>query len=116
MRPWPSAGALASPVTVGSGVERLVREAAHTLGIRAGAAQDRHDDAAVLLEQREEEVMGRDLRVAARAGEPLSGGHRLLGLDCESIRLHRKSKSVYSKMRESVYCLCGARGARAASL
>ncbi len=72
------------------GVERLVREAAHALGIRAGAAQHRDDDAAVLLEQRKEEVMGHDLGVAARAGKALSRGERLLGLDCESISLHQK--------------------------
>jgi hypothetical protein len=34
--------------------------------------------------------MGHGLRVAARAGQPLSGGERLLGLDCESISLHQK--------------------------
>ena len=33
--------------------------------------------------------MGRHLRVAARAGEPLGGGEGFLGLDCESIRLHK---------------------------
>jgi hypothetical protein len=34
-------------------------------------------------------VLGRYLRVVARARKPLSSGERLLGLDCESISLHR---------------------------
>ena len=59
------------------------------LGVGARAAQHGHDDAAVLLEQREQQVLGRDLRVAARAGEPLRGRERLLGLDCESVSLHK---------------------------
>ena len=76
-------------MTVGWRVERLVGAAAHPLGIGARAPQHRHDDAAVLLEQRDEQVLRRDLGVAARAGEPLRGGKRLLGLDCESICLHK---------------------------
>ena len=92
--PLPSAGAhVASPLTVGRRVERLVGPPANALGVGARAAQHRHDDAALLLEQGDEQVRGRDLRVAARAGQPLSGGEGLLGLDCESISLHRKSKS-----------------------
>jgi len=39
----------------------------------------------------------------ARTGEPLSGRESLLGLDCEAISLHRKSKSVYIKGSDPVY-------------
>ena len=63
------------------GVERLVGEPADALGIGPGAAQHGHDDAAVLLEQREQQMLRRDLRVAARASEPLRGRERLLRLD-----------------------------------
>ena len=73
----------------GQRVERLVGQAADPLGIRAGAAQDRRHDAALLLEQGDQEVMGRDLAVAARGRQPLSGCQRLLGLDCEAICLHK---------------------------
>ena len=53
-----------------------------------------------LLQRADEEVLRSDLRVVASAGQPLRGGERLLGLDCESIRLHRKSKSVDSKVSD----------------
>ncbi len=42
-----------------------------------------------LLEQHREQVLGRGLRVAALVGEPLRGLNRLLGLDRESVWLHR---------------------------
>ena len=91
-----SAGALdASPVTVGSASSASLARRRTRLRIGARAAQHRHDDAAVLLEQREQQVLGDHLRVAARAGEAAAAGREgLLGLDCESISLHRKSKSM----------------------
>ena len=90
IRSWPSAGAApASPVTVGRASSASLARAANPLRIGARAPQHRHDDAAVLLEQRDEQVLGRDLRVAARAGQPLRGGKRLLGLDGEAICLHK---------------------------
>ena len=58
-------------------------------GVDAEALQDRHDDALVLLEQGEEQVGRGDLGVRVLGGEPLRGRHRLLGLDRESVRLHR---------------------------
>jgi hypothetical protein len=51
--------------------------------------QHRHDDAALLLEERDEHVLRRDLRVAARAGDPLGGAERLLRLYRETIWMHK---------------------------
>ena len=79
----------------GQRVERLVGAAADRLGVGVRAPQHRHDDPAVLLEQREQHVMRRHLRVAARAGEPLGGREGLLGLDCEAIRLHRNLSRLH---------------------
>ena len=56
-------------------------------------AEHGHDDAAVLLEQHGEQVLGRHLRVAAALGELAGRGDGLLGLDGESISLHKKSQS-----------------------
>ena len=84
-----SAGsAWASPVTVGSASSACVGAPAHRLGVGVRAAQDGHHDAAVLLEQGEQQVVGGHLRVAARGGQPLSGCEGLLALDCEAIWLH----------------------------
>ena len=77
----------------GEGVEGLVGPPANALGVGPGTAKHRYDDAALLLEQRDEQVRGRDLRIATSTRQPLSGGEGLLRLDCESISLHRKSKS-----------------------
>ena len=77
------------PADRGEAVERLVHQAADPLGVGAGAAQDGHDDPAVLLQQRDEQVLRRDLRVPARAGQPLRGRERLLGLDRETVSLHK---------------------------
>ena len=76
-------------MTVGSASSASLARRRTALGIGARAPQHRHDDAAVLLEQRDQQVLGSDLGVTARAGEPLRGGERLLGLDCESICLHK---------------------------
>ena len=56
-------------------------------------AEHGHDDAAVLLEQDGEQVLGGHLRVAAALGELAGRGDGLLGLDGESISLHKKSQS-----------------------
>ena len=61
---------------------------AGVLCVDAEALQDRHDDALVLLEQGEEKVGRGDLGVRVLRGEPLRGGHGLLGLDRESVWLH----------------------------
>ena len=76
-------------MTVGSWSAASFGAAPDALRIGAGALQDRNDDAALLLEQREQQVRRGYLGVAARAGEPLRRGKRLLGLDGESISLHR---------------------------
>jgi hypothetical protein len=78
-------------------VERGVRLRAHRLRIGADLAQHWDDDPLVLLEQREQQVVRRHLGVVARAREPLSGGEGLLGLNCESVSLHKKSKRMYSR-------------------
>ena len=70
----------------------LVGAAPDALRIGAGALQDRNDDAGLLLEQGEQEMRRGHLRVVTGAGKPLRRGKRLLGLDCESISLHRLSK------------------------
>ena len=62
----------------GLGVQRLVGAPAHALGVGPRPAQHGHDDAAVLLEQRKQQVLRRDLRIAARASEALRGRERLL--------------------------------------
>ena len=66
----------------------LVREPPRALRVGSGAPQDGDDDAALLLEQREQQVERDYLGVAARAGEPLRRGEGLLGLDGETISLH----------------------------
>ena len=76
------------PLSCGQLVDRLARPRARVLCIDAEALQDRNDDALVLLEQGEKQVGRGDLGVRVLRGEPLRGGHGLLGLDCESIRLH----------------------------
>jgi hypothetical protein len=81
----------------GERVGGLVGAAPSALRIGARAAQHRHDDATVLLEQGEQQMRRSDLRVVARTRKPLRRGKGLLRLDGESISLHRKSKSVYSK-------------------
>ncbi len=77
---------------LGEPVERLVGAPADPLRIGARAAQHGNDDAALLLEQHDEQVSGGHLRVAARARKRLRRGERLLRLDCEAICLHRKPK------------------------
>ena len=93
---WPSAGARGGVAGHASAARRAPAFAApaHASGSAPGSAQHRHDDAAVLLEQRERAGgAGVTSRVAARAREPLRGGEGLLGLDREAVCLHRKSKS-----------------------
>ena len=70
------------------GLDRLPRAGAHGRRVVAEPLQDRDDDALVLLEQRGEQVRRGDLGVGVLGGEPLGGGHRLLRLDGEAIRLH----------------------------
>ena len=57
-------------------------------GRHAHLAEGRGDDAALLVEQRLQQVLGRDLRVVALLGLGLGGGERLLGLDGELVHAH----------------------------
>src|SRR5205814_6625788 len=70
-------------------VESLVGPPPDGLRIGPCPLNDGNDDPALLLEQGDEQVLRCDLRVPARAGEPLGGCEGLLGLDCESICLHK---------------------------
>ena len=72
------------------GGEGLVRAPAGTIGVSARPAQHGHDDAVLLLQERDEQVVRSHLRVPARAGEPAGRGEGLLRLDCESVCLHQK--------------------------
>ena len=74
-------------------VEQGVDLAAQGARVGAELGEHRHDDAAVLLEQHAEQVLGRHLWVAAALGELAGRGDGLLGLDGESISLHKKSQS-----------------------
>ena len=72
----------------GQGVERGVGLGADGAGVGAELLQDGDDDARVLLEQDGEQVLGRELRVAAALGELLRGLEGLLGFDREAVCLH----------------------------
>src|SRR6185437_12020157 len=57
-------------------------------GIDAQALEHGHDDAALLLEQRKQQVHRSDLRITTGAGEPLGGRDGFLGLDGETVWTH----------------------------
>ena len=71
--------------------QRFVCPAAHPDGVGPGAPQHGLHDPALLLEQHEQEMVGDHLGVGASAGQRLRRGDRLLGLDGESVQLHRLS-------------------------
>ena len=72
----------------GQGVERGVGLGADGAGVGAELLQDGDDDARVLLEQDGEQVLGRELRVAAALCELLRGLEGLLGFDRKAVCLH----------------------------
>src|SRR3954469_2388177 len=77
--PWLTVGsasraALASERTVPSSAPRLVRPGAEL-------RQEGRDHAGVLLQQDDEQVLGRPLRIAPTLGQRAGRGHGLLGLD-----------------------------------
>ncbi len=84
----PPAGSGAALLSLGrassAGRERL----AYRRRVDAELREHGDDDAAVLLEQHREQVLGRRLRIAPLVGQPLGGLNRLLGLDRESVWLH----------------------------
>ena len=67
-----------APLSFGSASSARAERLADRGGIDAELAQHRDDDAALLLEQHREQMLGRRLRVAALVGEPLCGLKRLL--------------------------------------
>ena len=76
--------------SVGSASSAALTSRADGAGVGAELAQHRDDDAAVLLEQHGEQVLGRHLRVAPALGELAGRGDGLLGLDGESVSLHEE--------------------------
>ena len=75
---------------LGQRVEPRRQRLAYRGRLGAELAQHRRDDATVLLEQHGEQVLGGRLWVAALVGQPLGGLQRLLGLDGETVWLHRR--------------------------
>ena len=98
----PAGSAAAPPLSFGSASSAGAERLADGGRVDAELAQHGRDDAAVLLEQHREQVLGRDLRVAALVGEPLGGLERLLGLDRESVLLHLASGSSEVDKSKSV--------------
>ena len=76
-----------APLTCGSLAERLVDAAAHRADVDADALEHAGDDALGLVEQRAQQVLGRDLGVARVARQRLRGAERLLGLAGELVRV-----------------------------
>ena len=72
----------------GQALDRVERALADRGDVGAELLEHRHDQAVLLVEQREQEVRRSDLGVAVLGGEPLGGGDGLLGLDRETVRLH----------------------------
>ena len=60
----------------------------HGGAVGAELVQHGRDDAGLLVEQRQQQVRGRDLRVAVAPRRAGCAVERLLGLDGESVRLH----------------------------
>jgi hypothetical protein len=75
----------------GEPVERGVDVGADLLGARADLAQHGQHDTLGGLEQREHQVLGRDLGVAAGGGELDGGPERLLRLDGETVLVHGRA-------------------------
>ena len=88
----PAGSAVAAPWIFGSASRACVVRLANGRRVDAELAQHGHDDASVLLEQDREQVLGHRLGIAALIGEPLRGLERLLGLDRETVWLHRRSR------------------------
>ena len=86
------AGRLRAVAERGKRVERGVGLAADAGGIGADLLEQRRDDRLLLLEQRDEHVLGRHLGVAALLGEGLRRGDDLAGLEGEAIRVHMASQ------------------------
>ncbi len=72
----------------GQAVERAADLAADGGGVGADLAQDGDDDPLLLVEQGEQQVLGRRLGVAPVGGEPDRLLEGLLGLDGEAVELH----------------------------
>ncbi len=72
--------------------EGLLEPVAHHLGGHAHPLEHRQHDPLGLAEEGGEQVLGRDLGVAAVPGLLLGGGDRLLGLAGEPVRVERHAR------------------------
>ena len=80
---------VAAPCVCGSDAERPLRAPAATAPVFAPSLPEgRGDDAALLGQQRRQQVLGRDLGVVALLRLRLGGGQGLLGLDGELVQSH----------------------------
>jgi hypothetical protein len=87
-------GGLTAGAQRGQGLDGRVGVGAHARDVGAELLEHGRDDASVLLEQDEEQVLGRDLRVAAALGERARGRDGFLRLDREAVWLHRSSSEI----------------------
>ena len=76
------------PAELGQPVDRLERPGADRRHVGAKLLQHGDDEAVLLVEQRQQQVRGCHLGVAALGGESLCRGDGLLGFDGKSVRLH----------------------------
>ena len=81
-------GSLAPAVMVGKVLRRSMRLLADRARRGAELAQDGPDDALVLIDQRDEQVLGLRLGVVHGSRDRDRGLQRLLGLDREAVGLH----------------------------
>ena len=77
-------------------IEGLARSRCDRRHVRAELLQDRHDQAAWLLEQRHQQVGRGHLGVSPRRRESAGVGDGFLGLDRESVRLHQILRLLHS--------------------
>ena len=78
----------AAPWARGSSLEQLLEVGAHDARVGAELVEDAWDDAAVLVEQRDEQVLGPVLGVMARDRALACGCERFARLDGELFQLH----------------------------
>jgi hypothetical protein len=74
--------------------DRLLDRGAQRGQVRPDFLDHGRDEAVLLIQQRRQQVNGRNLGVARFGRDSLRGCNGLLGLYCESIRLHLRSRSI----------------------
>ena len=79
---------LGDPDLLRAVLEGRVQSRGHRLGSDLEAAQQRGDESLVLLEQREQQMLGLDSRMLQLLCRLLCGGQRLLGTFSKSIKSH----------------------------